>query len=162
MLLGRFGKVSNILLLWNGSTHFSARALCRFWSGRRLECNWWLLGFRKFSIRLAFSKILETRWNVNDRLRRIFLRIRPRASRHLCVDFLRPFLLISVSETIRTCSTRVDHTLPVLCGLRISISGDLSLGPASGVGDFNSGSSCASSSISVLSVPFESTGDGSI
>ena len=42
------------------------------------------------------------------------------------------------------------------------MSGDLSLGAVSGNGDFNSGSSCASSSISVLSVPFESTGEGSI
>lgn len=42
------------------------------------------------------------------------------------------------------------------------MSGDLSSLAEVGVGDFSSGSSCASSSISVLSVPFESTGDGSI
>jgi hypothetical protein len=42
------------------------------------------------------------------------------------------------------------------------MSGDLSSLADIGVGDFSSGSSCASSSISVLSVPFESTGDGSI
>lgn len=54
------------------------------------------------------------------------------------------------------------HTLPALRGLLISMSGDLSSLAEVGVGDFSSGSSCASSSISVLSVPFESTGDGSI
>lgn len=53
-------------------------------------------------------------------------------------------------------------TLFVLRGLLISMSGDLSSVAEVGVGDFSSGSSCASSSISVLSVPFESTGDGSI
>lgn len=57
---------------------------------------------------------------------------------------------------------RQDRTLPVLCGLLISMSGDLTSPAALGIGDFSSGSSCASSSISVDSVPFESTGDGSI
>lgn len=50
------------------------------------------------------------------------------------------------------------HTLAALCGLLISTSGDSSSVALAG---FNSVSSCTSSSISVVSVPFESTGDGS-
>jgi hypothetical protein len=50
------------------------------------------------------------------------------------------------------------HTLFELCGLFTSMSGDKTSPFDVGKGDFNS---CASSSISVDSVPFESTGDGS-
>jgi hypothetical protein len=153
--------VSNKFVLKPCSTHLIAGAMCCFWSGGRLECNWWLLRIRKCASCPAFSKILEACGHMYDRLRRVFLRVRPRASRELCDNPLWLSLFISISKATRTSSTRGQRTLPALCGLLISMSGDLSLGAASGNGDFNSGSSCASSSISVLSVPLESTGEGS-
>ena len=70
-------------------------------------------------------------------------------------------LSYSVSAQVAT-SRLGTPTLPALCGLLISISGDLSSFSPDWLGDFGSLSSCASSSISVVSVPFESTGDGSI
>ena len=54
-----------------------------------------------------------------------------------------------------------EPTLPGLSGLVISISGDCTSSFVVELGDFTP-SSCSSSSISVLSVPLESTGDGSV
>lgn len=65
----------------------------------------------------------------------------------------------------RLCVYQNNPTLLMLAGLVISISGDCTSIPSSlleASGDFTFASSCASSSISVLSVPLESTGDGSI
>lgn len=60
---------------------------------------------------------------------------------------------------------RGSRTLFTLAGLAISMSGDCTSIASSFIvnpGDFVLVSSCASSSISVLSVPLESTGEGSI
>ncbi len=68
--------------------------------------------------------------------------------------------------TVNIIATVMAHdglpTLSVLSGLVISISGERNSPFVAELGDFTLPSSCASSSISVLSVPFESTGEGSV
>lgn len=68
-----------------------------FWSGGRLKCNWWLLRIRKCSSGLAFPEIFETCGNMDDRLRRVFLRIGSRVSRQLCDNLLR-FALFNFNQ----------------------------------------------------------------
>jgi hypothetical protein len=99
---------------------------------------------------------------MNHRLGAIISGFHAKSSGQFGVEPRRIILLKSALCLYTTEHTK--HTLFALSGLLISISGDCTSNDSRLLlesGDLVS-SSCTSSSISVLSVPFESTGDGSI
>lgn len=101
---------------------------------------------------------------MNDGLGLIVGAVRSNSLRQLRVESWRRYRFLS--QSVRAQPPHIDqHTLFALSGLVISMSGDCTSNASpfsAGSGDLVALESCASSSISVLSVPLESVGEGSI